>query len=168
MIVDDAKCAATTVTPSTFTFDTLGGNGTVHVSAPPNCKWNIVQGPLTTTGVSDDTIHSGTADFSFTVGATSDGPTTTRHFVIAGRRVDITQSGHGCSYSHAVPNVCCEVDRRSSCPYVMRTEVGSHLSAILFVIDLLIQLYMYAPVHLIRHIKRHFPAETAANAEAAL
>ena len=100
-IVDDPICAGTVVSPTAFTLPSSGGSGTVHVSTAATCNWNAVLNAAGPTMSSPDFVpstppHIGTGDFAFTVSFTEFGPNQTGHVVIAGRRVDITQTGRGC------------------------------------------------------------------------
>jgi uncharacterized repeat protein (TIGR01451 family) len=100
-IVGDTTCAGTVVSPTTFIVPSSGGSGTVHVSTAATCNWNAVLNAAGPTMSSPDFVpstppHIGTGDFAFTVSFTEFGPNQTGHVVIAGRRVDITQTGRGC------------------------------------------------------------------------
>ena len=103
-IVDDTTCAGTVASPVTFTLPPSGGGATVHVSTPATCNWNSV---LSSAGPGIDSPdfapgappHIGTGNFNFTVNFTQYGPDQTGHVVVAGRRVDVTQTGLGCASS---------------------------------------------------------------------
>ena len=100
-IVDDSTCAGTVVSPVSFTVPPSGLSTSVHVSAAPTCIWSAFPNTNGPPLNSPDFIlgpsqHAGIGDITFTVPFTEYGPDQTGHVVVAGRRVDITQTGRGC------------------------------------------------------------------------
>jgi hypothetical protein len=79
-----------TITPSSQSFLTAGGNGTIQVTAGENCIWNA------TTNVSWITITSdngglGSGNVAYTVGANSSGISRKATITVAGRTFSVKQ-----------------------------------------------------------------------------
>jgi len=101
-IVDDSTCAGTVVSPVSFTVPPSGLSTSVHVSTAPTCIWsaspNTNGPPLNSPDfILGPSQHAGTGDITFTVPFTQYGPDQTGHIVVAGRRIDVTQPGLGCT-----------------------------------------------------------------------
>jgi hypothetical protein len=99
-IVDDTACASLNVSPTSFTFDAVGGSGTVNVSAPASCGWNAVGDSFASPAISATDTQSpfvtftGNGSVGFSVaGVGLDQPTAVGYLLVAGRVVTITQTG---------------------------------------------------------------------------
>lgn len=99
-IADDTACAGVLVSPTTFTFNSAGGPGTVNVSAPDTCRWNAVGDsgaapPITAANIqSPYPTFTGSGTVDFTVGNVGAGqPTAVGYLVVAGQRIKVTQNG---------------------------------------------------------------------------
>ena len=101
-IVDDTTCASVNVSPTNFLFDVFGGAGSITVTAPSGCSWNVVGNATANPATSvPDTqspfpVFTGNGAVDFSVNSTAlNQPTATGYFVVAGQRVTFTQTGLG-------------------------------------------------------------------------
>jgi hypothetical protein len=92
-----AKCQFT-LAPASQTIAAGGGSGTIAVTAPSGCVWNVADVPGWI-AITSAASGNGNGNVTFSLGSNSSAIPRTATLTIAGQPYLVTQQGAGCSYT---------------------------------------------------------------------
>jgi 6-phosphogluconolactonase (cycloisomerase 2 family) len=136
MIQGGAGCTYV-VDPSSRTFSSSGGSGTVAVAAGNGCGWNSASTVDWITVTAGDT-GTGAGALSYTVSPNTGASSRTGDLMVAGRTVTVAQGGVGCAYTllpnqgtlpPAVSAASIAVATGAACPWTWESQAPSWLTA---------------------------------------